>query len=161
MNNRVCQGLRCILETPQHGNSLADTNIMIVKVAQASKGNSWQYIQARIGQFNGCISMDIVSYNLSETPTEKERKKPKSGKSIPHLKPHSSCEHSNKMIQTHFFFTCYYQPFLKNTQFPTQKEDAPIKNKPTNSPQILLKIYILVQSFLNSTEETRCWAQNS
>lgn len=70
MNNRICQGLGRILEAPQHGNSLADTNIIIVKVAEASEGNSRQYVQTCIGQFNGCISMDVVSYNLSKTPTE-------------------------------------------------------------------------------------------
>lgn len=70
MNNCVCQGLSRILEAPQHGNSLADTNIIIIEVAEASKGNGRQYIQTCIGQFNGYISMDVVSYNLSKTPTE-------------------------------------------------------------------------------------------
>lgn len=39
MDNHVCQGLGGILEAPQHGNSLADTNVMVVKVAEASEGN--------------------------------------------------------------------------------------------------------------------------
>lgn len=74
MNNCVCQGLGCVSETPEHGNGPADTDVVIVKVAEASKGKSRQYIQTRIGHFNGCISMDVVSYNLSETPTERDRK---------------------------------------------------------------------------------------
>lgn len=70
MNNHVCQGLGRILEAPQHGNSLADPNIIIVEVAEAGEGNGRQYVQTCTGQFNGYISMDIVSYNLSKTPRE-------------------------------------------------------------------------------------------
>lgn len=68
-----CQQFGCISEAPQHSHSLADTHIVIVEVAEACKGHSWEYIQTCIGQFNRCLPMDIVSYNLPKTPTKKER----------------------------------------------------------------------------------------
>ena len=60
-------------ELPQHSHSFADAHVMIVEVTEPSKGESREHQKACLGSFLHCISMNIVSNNLSNAPEGKKK----------------------------------------------------------------------------------------